>query len=105
MKITDVSLSVLNQATTGNRFSNKFEDYIDKSKKGYSTIGSEVPIELGQKLSSSSDYLAHNDPKQLYNYSAYLTGFGYDKRGRYVANLDEAFSLTNQVTQLYSKKV
>lgn len=76
----------------GNKFTSDLEDYLDRARRGLGKGSSNVPEELGVKLNLSSSYLANTDPSALKKYSGYLTALSYDKRGRFVSNLDDNFS-------------
>lgn len=84
----------------GQRFTNKLEEYISRTRHGIAPQDNSVPEELSQKLTSSNTFLSNNDPKLVAKYSGYLTAFSYDKRGRFVSNLDEAFTTTARLKGL-----
>ena len=93
-------LQTLQSSAQGARATNDLENYLDDSKHGVPTIGSNVPYELSAKESASNSYLANTDPKALQSYNAYLTAFSYDKRGRFVSNLGGAFAAQSTLLNL-----
>ncbi len=99
MAIDPIGYRSMTSSSRGSKFLGDLEDYLDRQKKGISSLDSEVPGQLSGKLSSTSEYLSNTNPKLLEKYSGYLTAFTYDKRGRYVSNLDDSFANLAKITQ------
>ncbi len=98
MKISSAYSSLYSQLR-GNRFTSNLEDYIDRTRHGLDKGSSNVPEELGVKSSLSNSYLASTNPGLLQKYSGYVTAFSYDKRGRFVSNLDDSFSQIEKISK------
>lgn len=92
------SLRSLLTNSRGSKFLGDLEEYIDRTKKGYGALDSNVPQKLSGKLTSTTDYLSKFNPKALEQYSGYLTGLTYDKRGRFVSNIDDNLAQMAKIT-------
>ena len=97
----EVGIRSLTKPNRGAQFQTKLENYIASEKKGnvdYNSIS--VQGALAEKLSSSSEFLAKNDPKLLRQYSAYVSSLSWDQRSRFVSNVDDSLDATKKLLDI-----